>query len=94
MTKSYRMATPDGDRLVKSHFKAKDGDPMDFYKAHRGGAGNVVMVFASNKCDERFAIFGSIETAQAWALKLGDSFACAFVPYVVDEPDFGNVTRQ
>lgn len=94
MTKPYRMATPAGDRMVKSHFNKKDGDPMDFYKAHRGGTGNVVMVFASYRGDERFAIFGSIETAKAWALKLGDDFACAFVPYVIDEPDFGNTVRQ
>ena len=71
-------------------------DPDGFYERHRGGSGNVVVVFAYSEFnyDELTGIFSSIEKAHAWRDTLGDEWTCIFAPYVVDEPDYGNVTRK
>lgn len=68
-------------------------DPDGFYERHRGGSGNVVVVLAYSHGIERTGIFSSIEKAQEWRDTLGDDWTCIFAPYVVDEPDFGNVVR-
>jgi hypothetical protein len=69
-------------------------DPDGFYDRHRGGSGNVIVVHAYSDDDQITGVFSSIETAQAWRDSLDeDEWTCVFAPYVVDEPDFGNVTR-
>lgn len=65
-----------------------------FWQTHRGGSGPVVVVHAINEDEERFAIFSCIENAEAWADELDDDWSCVFAPYVVDEPEFGNATRN
>ena len=63
-----------------------------FYQRHRGGSGAVVVVIAIRDRDgqERTGIFSSIETADEWCRSLGDAVTCLFVPYIVDDPDWGN----
>ncbi len=65
-----------------------------FYDQHRGGAGAVIVAecFCGDK--QRTAVFSSIEAAMAFSDLLGDGWACAFCPFVVDEPDFGNAAVQ
>jgi len=93
------IRTTRGDRVVDVK-EAHRFDPDEFYKVHRGGSGPVVVVFAyfnaktTSRDKERIGIFGSFEKAQEWAFKLGDDWHCVFCPFVVDEPDFGNETRQ
>lgn len=86
------ITTTRGERLVDVH---GNFDPDDFYKQHRGGSGNVIVVFVYKDGKEyRTGVFGSIEQAQEWAFALDDSFQCIFSPFVVDEPDFGNATKN
>lgn len=95
MAKARRKTidTVDGPRSVLVH-EAHRFDPDEFYAKHRGGSGSVIIVMAINKNAERMGVFGSIETAQLWALEFGDDWHCIFSPYVVDEPGFGNETKQ
>ncbi len=71
-------------------------DHPDFYKTHRGGTGAVVLVIAINDStkEHRHGIFGSIETAEAWRDTLGDDVTCVYSPYVVDCPEWGNITHS
>ena len=69
-------------------------DPDGFYQRHRGGSGNVVVVFAYSDDDMITGIFSSIEKAEAWRDTIGEDFSCVFAPYVVDVPDFGNVVLK
>lgn len=70
-------------------------DPLEFYKNHRGGSGAVIVVFAiDNSGHERVAVFGSIETATEWMLKNQETYDCVVAPYIVDDPDYGNVRQQ
>ncbi|MGE0629771.1 MAG: hypothetical protein AB7O43_18355 [Hyphomicrobiaceae bacterium] len=92
--KSRVIETTRGKRKVKVH-GGRSFDPDSFYKVHRGGSGNVIVVYATeDMMGEKIGIFGSIETAQEWAYELGEKWHCIFVPYVVDHPDFGNATKQ
>ena len=95
MSKAKRKAidTVDGKRSVLVH-EAHRFDPDEFYRIHRGGAGNVIMVMAFNNGKDKIGVFGSIETAQKWALQFGGEWHCVFSPFIVDEPDFGNVKRN
>lgn len=66
-------------------------DGEKFYRAHRGGSGNVILVIAINdEGERRHGIFGSIEIAQAWRNTLAEDWACVYSPYIVDDPEFGN----
>lgn len=87
------ISTIDGPLSVLVH-DAHRFDPDAFYAAHRGGSGNVILVIAYSDDGERVAIFGSIETAQKWAFSLSDEWHCVFAPYVVDQPGFGNETKN
>lgn len=49
----------------------------------------VYLVIVCRGDDERFAMFSSKEKATEWAERQGPS--CVIVPYVIDEPDYGNV---
>lgn len=92
--KRKTIETVDGQRSVLVH-EPHRFDPDVFYAKHRGGSGNVILVMAFNKrAGDRMAVFGSIETAQRWALDLSDDWHCVFSPYVVDEPGFGNETKN
>lgn len=62
----------------------------DMYRFHRGGSGAVVLVIALCCGEERIAVFGSIEMAQAWREGLGDDYSAVFAPAIVDDPDWGN----
>lgn len=66
-----------------------------FYNKHRGGTGNVIMVsvFGGGKLN-RVAMFSCIENAEKWASTFGDDVPVVFSPHVVDEPEFGNATKQ
>lgn len=69
-----------------------------FYHQHRGGHGNVIMVTAVPPSGDlrraRLAVFSCIETAEKFAETFSDEHQIIFAPYVVDEPDFGNATKQ
>ena len=56
----------------------------------------VITVLLKEGVQERVDIFSTREKADAWADKFDadDGYACVFVPYVVDEPEFGNVPRR
>ena len=79
-------------------FEAGEGEQWrEFYNLHRGG-GNVIMVMIANPGEvypTRFAIFSCIETAEEWAYQVAsDDHNVCFAPFVIDEPDFGNATKQ
>lgn len=67
-----------------------------FWRHHRGGSGAIVLGTAYGpptdvvKRQEQTGVFSSIELAQAWSDHLGDEWLCIFVPYIVDDPDWGN----
>lgn len=67
-----------------------------YYNQHRGGSGPIIMVsvFGPKRSDMRVAMFSCIEKAEAWAATLGDDVQVVFSPHVVDEPDFGNATKN
>ena len=56
----------------------------------------VIAVLLKEGEQERVDVFSTREKADAWADKFSgdDGYACVFVPYVVDEPEFGNVPRR
>lgn len=64
----------------------------DFFQRHRGGSGAVVVVMAyeGGQGQPTLGIFGSLETAQSWMASLGDRFTSVVVPFIVDDPDWGN----
>lgn len=65
-------------------------DTDDFYKRHRGGVGNVVVVFvfADNWFDS--AVFSCVEKARQWAEDHEADGNCVIAPYVVDDPEYGD----
>lgn len=65
-----------------------------FWQTHRGGSGSVVVVFAIRTDEEQVAVFSCIENALKWADGLDEDWCCVFAPYVIDEPEFGNATRN
>lgn len=78
-------------------YAAGEGEEWrDFYTAHRGGTGNIIMVtvFLHGAGLDRMAMFSSIERAEEWADRFGEHAHVVFAPYVVDEPEFGNATKQ
>lgn len=81
--------------MEQQYEAGEDEEWRAFYDAHRGGAGNIIMVsvFGDRKLD-RVAVFSCIENAEKWAATFGDDVPVVFSPYVVDEPEFGNATKQ
>lgn len=60
-------------------------------------AGGLVLVRAirtAGNITERFAIFSSYEKARAWGDSLDDDWGCIYSPYIVDDPEWGERTRQ
>ena len=69
----------------------------EFFARHRGGTGNVVVAWVLKDGErDQISVFGSIEQANAWANRFNedDGYVCVFVPFVVDEPDYGNVPKR
>lgn len=75
-----------------SELPQTEDDMIDaYYKAHRGGSGNVMVVtMFPPDGSEILGVFSCIETAQAWVDGFPDDHVSVFCPYVVDNPDFGN----
>lgn len=73
-----------------------------FMQRHRGGAGNVWLTRVLNQEtgeEGPCGVFGSWEASQAWTDNLDgydedDGWCSVSVPFVVDEPDFGNIPRE
>lgn len=73
-------------------YEAGEGEEWrGFYDQHRGGTGNIILVSIFGDGLERVAMFSCIERAEEWADTFGDDARVVFSPYVIDEPDFGNV---
>ncbi len=63
----------------------------EFYRRHRGGSGNVILVqVIAFDGDDEFLVFSSIEKAQEF-LEVREE-AALIMPRIVDFPDYGNVT--
>lgn len=79
-----------------TRYEAGEGEGWrEFYNAHRGGTGPIIMVSVFDDDGfPRVAMFGSIERAEEWAATLGDEVRVVFSPHVVDEPDFGNARNN
>lgn len=60
-----------------------------FYAEHCDMAGGVIVVHAA---DDRVAVFKSPSRAMIWAE--AQEKPCVLAPYVLDEPDFGNVPAR
>lgn len=76
-----------------------DEEAKNFYAEHEaGGPDNVVVAtLMFDDGSERTGIFHSVEKAQQWVTEFDDEPTCigsVFAPYVVDVPEFGNVTRE
>lgn len=83
----------------RPQYEAGEGEEWrSFYDQHRGGRGSVIMVTAfppdGDFAHARVGIFSCIETAEDWAATFSDEHQIVFSPYVVDEPDFGNVATN
>lgn len=67
---------------------------QDFWKRHCSTPGGVICVFVYRGGDnpEAIAIFSDMEKVDAWLRRFADDSGTAVVvPYVIDEPDFGDV---
>lgn len=62
-------------------FRLHDAEPRGVY---------LVTVYP----EERNAIFGTKAAADAWLATLPDEDTAVVSPYVIDEPDFGNVPPE
>jgi hypothetical protein len=63
-----------------------------FFASHCSTPGGVIVVevWADGE-RQQTGIFRSFDKAMAWRDRFGDDGAAIFSPYVLDEPDFGNV---
>lgn len=80
-------------------YEAGEGEEWrDFYNQHRGGSGAIIMVTAVPPSGDlrkaRIAMFSTIDKAETWADTFGAKCQIVFAPYVVDEPDYGNATKN
>lgn len=76
-----------------------DADSKRFYAEHEaGGPDNVVVVtLMFDDGSERTGIFHSVEKARRWSAEFDDDPTCigsVLAPYVIDVPEFGNVTKE
>ena len=63
---------------------AMDANPYGVYLVNAYKAGKPV----------RDAIFSTKAKVEAWTNSLPDEYTCCVCPFVIDEPDFGNIKKD
>lgn len=73
-------------------------DVEQFWRKHFiGGPNAVCVVHAVSKSGaDRLGIFSSLERARDWSesLPVDEITGCIFTPYVIDIPEYGNISRS
>lgn len=75
---SENKTKPPTDKFFKEH----DELPSGIYK---------VDIYDKKNRFVMTALFSTIEKAQVWLKTLPDEGSCVTAPFVIDEPDFGNI---
>ncbi|MCV0395466.1 MAG: hypothetical protein K5872_22220 [Rhizobiaceae bacterium] len=71
--------------------KAQQQDVAAFFDHHCSAAGGVIVVHIHDGEGCQMGVFSSFNTAQEWIDRFDDAHQAVVVPYVLDEPDYGNV---
>lgn len=71
-------------------------DTLEFYERHCAMPGGVVIAFCySADGDEMVSgVFSSLEKASEWVATHQDEGSVIFSPYVIDQPEYGNVPHK
>lgn len=77
--------------MAKTKPKRKAPTLDEFYQAHRGGSGRVLLAQGFEDGDLAImGIFSSIETLNAFTEKCADHLRWIISPYIVDDPEWGD----
>lgn len=67
---------------------------MSIYKEIDDHPDGVIVVQAYDNNEEvGMGIFSNEENANKWLNSLPEHYVCVVMPYVIDEPDYGNVEK-
>lgn len=67
----------------------------DFHKQMDENPNAVYVVETYNGLDRKqLGLFSTKEKAQAWCDSWDDDHSCVVCPFVIDEPDFGNIPKK
>lgn len=66
-----------------------------FWIEHSARSDGVINVYAYNveTGDERTGIFSTMVRAQAWVNSLDEAWTTVSTPFILDEPDYGNIPK-
>lgn len=73
-----------------------DKDLLDFYEQHCAMPGGVVIAFCYDGDGEaaETGVFSTLEKASEWVSAHQIEGSVIFSPYVIDQPEFGNVPAK
>jgi DNA replication protein DnaC len=75
-----------------------DPEVTAFFAKHCAtpGAVIIVQIIGERGEQERMGVFSSLAQAQEWAdtFDADDATAALFAPYIINEPDFGNIPTE